>query len=119
MHSAETSRDDAVTSGTHKKQSLVWTRWSLFLSQHGLAGDIYLDQSPPLSRVLLLGAFAEQVRQGYYNKGGKQGTKSLMADTAKGYVERVAAAFIDAERPDPRLDINGRPSHLLLQQWRG
>ena len=80
---------------------MVWSRWKIFLSRHGLSHDEYLDVCEPIQRILLLGAFAEQVRSGSFTPGFKSGSPALLADTVRDHVEQLAASFIDAEQPDP------------------
>jgi hypothetical protein len=56
-----------------------------------------LDES---TRIRMLGAFCESVRQGNYTSG-RDADNPLLGSTAKEHVEQVAAAFMAADRPDP------------------
>jgi len=42
-----------------------------------------------------------------------------MAATTKRHVDQVGQAFLGSHRPDPRLDLSGKPSGLLQRQYRG
>jgi hypothetical protein len=66
----------------------------------------------------MLRAFCESVRQGDYTRG-RDANHPLLGSTAKEHVEQVAAAFMAADRPDPRLDRFGNHSKLLQRQYKG
>ena len=70
------------------------------------------------TRIRMLGAFCESVRQGNYTRG-RDADNPLLGSTAKEHVEQVAAAFMAADRPDPRLDRLGNNSKLLHRQYKG
>ncbi len=70
------------------------------------------------TRIRMLGAFCESVRQGNYTRG-RDADNPLLGTTAKEHVEQVAAAFVAADRPDPRLDRFGNHSKLLRRQYKG
>ena len=77
-----------------------------------------MDRLNEATRVRMLGAFCESARQGNYTRG-RNANNPLLGSTAKEHVEQVAAAFMAADRPDPRLDRFGNHSKLLRRQYKG
>jgi hypothetical protein len=68
--------------------------------------------------IRMLGAFCESVRQGNYTRG-RDADNPLLGTTAKEHVKQVAAAFVAADEPYPRLDRFRNNSKLLQRQYKG
>ena len=67
-------------------------------------------------RISLLSAFAQTVREALYSN---QTYDTLASGTVRYTVDYVAQAIRDDYGYDPRLDIDGRTSPILLQQYKG
>jgi hypothetical protein len=78
--------------------------------------DDYLDNFSKIQRIKILGAFAQAIREGRFNF--RKSTK-FKSDSCRTSVNCVAQAFRLANRPDPRLDEDGKPSLILQRQYRG
>ena len=116
LRAAETSRCDAVVPGTHKKQNLAWSRWVLFCDGIGLGEDHFLDNIARPYRIHLILAFAHAVHNGRYSKAGV--VTPLQSGTVKDSISALSAAFRFNNRPNPTVDLDGKPFLLLQRQWR-
>ncbi len=66
----------------------------------------------------MLEAFSESVHQGSYTQVGDT-SNPLLGTSTKEDDKQVAAAFMAADRPDPRLDRFRNNSKLLHRQYKG
>jgi len=121
---AATNTAKGVTGQTHSKADTSWQRWIEFLVKANFLGavgqgDPYLGALDQSETHRTLGAFfAHSVRMRHYSKSTK-GHAELVASTCRTAVDGVATAFIAADKPDPRLDSDGKTSLLLLRQFKG
>lgn len=63
-----------------------------------------------------MSGFAQAIRQGAFTKGNN---KELVESTVSTTVAHVAQAFRSNNRPDPRLDCDGKTSYHLSEQLKG
>jgi hypothetical protein len=115
INAASTATTAGVEPGTHSKQALAWARYKLYLKSIAIQDDDFLEQFTIFQRNKILGAFTHALRDGRFYKN-KQRVK---AETIRAAIDSVAQTYRMANRPDPRLDQDGRPSFLLLRQLRG
>ena len=67
-------------------------------------------------RISLLSAFAQTMREALYSSGNHD---TLASGTVRYSVDYVAQTIRDDHGYDPRIDIDGRTSSILLQQYKG
>ena len=115
INAASTATTAGVEPGTHSKQALAWARYKLYLKSIAIQDDDFLEQFTIFQRNKILGAFAHALRDGRFYKN----KQSVKAETIRAAIDSVAQTYRMANRPDPRLDQDGRPSFLLLRQLRG
>jgi len=106
----------AVVRGTSKKQVRVWSRFKTYLLSIGITNDDFWEHFNRGQRHKILSAFAQSVREGHFSV---RPTKSLKADSVRASLDFVAQAFKLANRPDPRLDSNGKLVFILQRQLQG
>jgi hypothetical protein len=104
-----------VEEGTHQKYYLAWSRWTMWLQSIKLFDDEYLAAFEPRNRTRLLGAFASAVRAARFSGPAYC---QLAAGIVSGSVNHVAASFVEAGFPDPRLSEAGAPSRFLQRQYK-
>jgi hypothetical protein len=118
LDAAGSARENGVIVNTHEKSNRSLRRWIEFADQFEFSPDNYMENLDESTRIRMLGAFCESVRQGNYTRG-RDADNPLLGSTAKEHVKQVAAAFMAADRPDPRLDRLGNNSKLLHRQYKG
>jgi hypothetical protein len=116
LSAAEAATKNAVESGTSSKQALAWNRFQKYLQSISIKSDPYLDNFSRFQRIKIHGAFAHAIRDGRFNS---RKTAQVKSDSCRASIDCVAQAFRMANRPDPRLDTDGKPSFLLSRQFRG
>ena len=110
------ARDDAVRRGTSAKQVRAWSGWQKILQSIDMNNDEYMDNLRPTQRVYIISAFAHTVRSAEYSKSK---ISRLGEESVRNSVDHVAQTFRCSQRPDPRLDTDGKPSRLLQLQYKG
>jgi len=112
---ATDARTSATTRGTSDKQNRAWIRWKQFLRSIDLSDDDFLEDFEQHHKVTILSAFAHTVREAEYSR---QKISRLGSDSVRNTVDHVAQTFRNHQRRDPRLDGDGKPSSLLLYQYK-
>jgi hypothetical protein len=112
---AETSREGAVTGGTHENQARSWRRFSQYLESIGLGHDIFLDSFTRSQRNKILGAFALALREGRFSRASHD---TLAVGTIRNSILDVCATFRENGRPNPTKDNDLQLSFLLHRQFR-
>ncbi len=107
---AETSREGAVTGGTHKNQALPWQRFSRYLESIGISHDIFLDSFTRSQRNKIIGAFAMALCEGRF-LGLSHNT--LAVGTIRNSISDVCATFRENGQPNPTKDDDLQLSFLL------
>jgi hypothetical protein len=83
-----------VAPGTIAKGNTWWRRWVEFMHNCELDDDMFLIQFTQHERHLLLGAFAQRVRDNEWSKSSK-GYDHLVASTCRTAIESgVSQAFV-------------------------
>ncbi len=116
LHAAETAANAAVEPATNSKQALAWNRYKQYLRSISITSDYFLDNFSKIQRIKILGAFAQAIREGRFNSGK---SSKLKSDSCPTSIDCMAQTFRLANRPDPRLDEDGKPSFILQRQYRG
>jgi hypothetical protein len=112
------ARNKGVTAGTIDKGNKAWKRWIKFLHKCELDDDVFLTQFTQHERHLLLGAFAQKVRDNEWSRSSK-GYDHLVAGTCRAAIDAVCQAFVSAGFEDPGKDSHGKLAHVLQRQLRG
>ena len=71
FYSAESTREDARTIGTHAKLKRIWNRWELFLQVIKLKEDPLLNNIAAEYRPTLIRYFTAVVREREFLRNGK------------------------------------------------
>ncbi len=116
LSSAAATIRSAVVPGTNQKQTLAWKRYLTYLHSIAITNDPYLEQFTKFQRQRILGAFAQALRDCRFHP---KRTTPIKSQQCRASVDCVAQTYIMANRPDPRLDTDGKHSFLLLRQYRG
>jgi hypothetical protein len=116
LTSAVKSARNAVVKGTNAKQIRAWSRFKQYLCSIGIPDDSYLDSFNRQQKHKILSAFAQAVREGRFSANS---TKLLKGESVRATLDCVAQTFKLADRPDPRLDADGRLRFILQRQFRG
>jgi len=114
--SAVESARKAVVRGTSEKQIRAWSRFKNYLLSIGIENDAFLENFNQGQRHKILSAFVQSIREGRFST---QPAKYLKADSVRASLDFVAQAFKLANRPDPRLDPDGKLPFILQRQLRG
>jgi hypothetical protein len=107
---------NAVVETTDAKQALAWSRYKLYLSSIGIPKDWYLDSFDRYQRHKILSAFCNAIREGRLLTKQHKPNK---ATSVRAALDHVAQAYKLANRPDPRLDGDGKFAFILQCQIRG
>eukprot|EP00978_Attheya_sp_CCMP212_P014756 scaffold37761_cov49-Attheya_sp.AAC.5 len=111
------AREDAVTGPTSASNKLrAWSRWVQFLDSIELNDDDFLKDFDWGAQQVILGAFAQTVREAEYSTAA---FSQLASATVKATVDYVAHTFDDNFKADPRRNSTGQTSRLLSMQYRG
>jgi hypothetical protein len=116
LHAAESSRKRTVVEGTTAKFSLAWKRYKTYLQSIGINRDWYLENFSKDKRLKILGAFCHAIREGRLHSKSLKTNKTESVRTA---LDNVSQALKLADRPDPRLDRDGKFAFVLQRQLRG
>jgi hypothetical protein len=65
FHAAATAPECAITGTTHNNGAQAWRRWEQYCKSVG-CNNIYLDSLTRQEQILMLGAFAMDVRTGRF-----------------------------------------------------
>jgi len=112
LSAAQSAAEGAVVQGTNAKQVHAWTRFQRYLGLIGVISDPYLDNFSQFQRSKILSAFAHSLQEGQLSDGNTN--KTLKSDSIRAALDHISQAFKLADRPDPRLDRDGKPA-LFLQ----
>jgi hypothetical protein len=112
---AESARKGAVVEATNSKQALSWSRFTTYLQSIGIF-DPYLTTFPKDHQHRILGAFGQVIRESRFHTKQHHPCKS---ESVRAAMDHVAQAYRLANRPDPRLDIDGKPAFILQWQLKG
>jgi len=116
LAAAESSRKGAVAEGTQAKFNLAWKRYRSYLISIGISKDWYLDKFSRDKKHKILGAFCNAVQEGRLHSKSLRTNKS---ESVRAALDNVSQAFKLANRPDPRLDGDGKLAFILQRQLRG
>jgi len=78
--------------------------------------DVYLDKLTRHQQNIIISSFAQAVRQGTFSR---RNHGHLVEGTITTTLAHVAQAFRANNRNDPRLDMDGKTSFILQEQYRG
>jgi hypothetical protein len=106
----------AVVRGTSEKQVRAWSRFKDYLLSIRITNDAFSDNFNRGQHHKILSTFAKSVREGRFSV---QPAKPLKAVSVRASLDFTAQAFKLADRPDPRLDSNGKLAFILQCQLRG
>jgi hypothetical protein len=93
------AQENGVTANTREKFNWSLRQWIEFADQFEFSPGTYMESFDESTRIRMLGAFCESVRQGNYTRG-RDSDNPLLGSIAKEHVKQVAAAFMAADRPD-------------------
>ncbi len=110
MSAAETATRNAVEPGTSSKQTLAWERYIRYIKSISIDSDPFLNGFTKFQRIKILGAFAYAIREGRFHHHRANCIKS---ESCQATIDCMAQTFCMANRPDPRLDKDGKSSFLL------
>jgi len=110
LSTAQSAIQGGVVQRTNEKQALAWRRFKLYLLSIGIRDDWFLVSFDRGQRHKILGAFAAPLREGRFSS-----TKStlLRSDSIRNTLDCVSQTFQLANKPDPRLDIDGNIAFVL------
>jgi hypothetical protein len=77
---------------------------------------LYLDNFTRGNKHKLLSAFAQAIREGRFCS---KKSKNIKAESVRATLDHVAQAYKLGDRPDPRLDADGKFAYILQRQLRG
>jgi hypothetical protein len=116
LSAAESASINTVEPATNSKQALAWKRFQQFINSISIQSDPFLDNFTRYQRIKILGAFAHALREGRFNT---KRSNLIKSDSCRASIDCVAQTFRLANRPDPRLDEDGKSSLFLQRQFRG
>ena len=116
LTAAVNARAEATVGQTKTKRVAAWRCWNDYLIQVGLPEKIFLDGFSQFCKNIILSVFAQAVRETTFSS---RNTPTLVQSTVETTISYVAQAFRASNRPDPRLDLDGKTCFLLQEQWRG
>ena len=117
LAACQDARKQGSTVGTQNQRDRNWNRWLRFLDTIECKDDPLLRQIPePFHRTATLSAFSQSMRQAEFSSSA---FRTLAQGTVRASVDHVAQTFRIRQRPDPRLDADGKLSCLLSQQYKG
>jgi hypothetical protein len=100
---------------TNEKQALAWHHYKLYLLSIGIRDDWFLVSFDRGQRHKILGAFAAALREGRFSSTK---SASLRSGSIRTTLDCVSQTFRLANKPDPRLDVNGNIAFVLQRQLR-
>jgi hypothetical protein len=112
---AETSREGAVTGGTHENHAWSWHRFSRYLESIGIGHAIFLDSFTRSQQNKIIGAFAMALQQGQFS-GPSHDT--LAVGTIQNTISDIYATFRENGRPKPTKNDDLQLSFILHRQFR-
>jgi hypothetical protein len=112
LSASESATKAGVEPATHSKQALARSRFQQYLESIEIISDPYLDSFSSFQKIKILGAFAHALRDGRFYKNNI----TPKADSIRATIDCVAQTYRMADRPNPRLDHNRKPSFVLLRQ---
>jgi hypothetical protein len=110
-----TSREGAVTRGTHENQAQSWHRFSKYLESIQIGHEISLDSFTRSQQNKIIRAFAMALRQGQYS--GKA-YDTLALGTIQNTISDISLNFREIGRPNPTKDNDLQLSFILQRQFR-
>jgi len=117
LSAAQSTVKGAMVEGTNQKQLHAWTQFQRYRASIELSSDPYLDGFSQFQKTKILSAFAHALREGRFGTG-KSGT-TIKSESVRSALEGILEAFKLADRPDPRLDRDGKFALFLQWQLRG
>jgi hypothetical protein len=115
ISSAATAREEATVTATKGKRSSAFKTWQEFLRSIEFTGSLYLDGLTSFQKNIVMSAFAQAVRSSALST---RYNRHLVEGTVQATISYVAQAFGANDRPDPRLDSDGKICFLLKEQFR-
>jgi hypothetical protein len=112
---AETSREVAVTGGTHKNQARPWRCFSKYLDSIGIVHNVFLDSFARSQRNKIIRAVAIALWQGQF-LGPDYDT--LASGTIQNTISDISSTFWENSQPNPTKDNNLQLSFILQCQFR-
>jgi hypothetical protein len=119
ISAAKTAQSAAVVSSTSEKYERSISRWKAFLTSIGIRNDFYLDNFSTQERHQLLSAFMEAIRTNKFTKRKVHRPAPVKAESCAATLGHLAQAFTAADRPDPRLALDGKLAFILRRQTKG
>jgi hypothetical protein len=98
---------------TDAKRSLSWKRWIVFTAQIGCEPDPFLQHINQDTRILLVGAFLESIRDGSLQRRSQ---KQVAAGSVNDALTQLVQTFVANRFPDPTIDASGQRAQLLRWQ---
>jgi hypothetical protein len=116
LSAAQSAARNAVVKGTAAKQIRARDRYKQYLVSIGLFDDWYLENFSRGGRNKILSAFAQSIREGRF---GARYLKHVKSNSVRTALDGAAQAYKLANRPDLRLDEDGKLAFILQCQLRG
>jgi hypothetical protein len=110
-------RQGGVTTQTDASTQRHWKNWVDFLHMCELPDDPYLTRFTRHERHLLLGAYAQKVRDQTWGNSSK-GYDQLVEGTCRAAIDGVCSTFRAVGYGNPSLDEDGKIAFLLQRQFR-
>jgi hypothetical protein len=112
---AESAAKGAVEPSTSSKQALAWKRYQQYIKSIAISDDPYLDNFTKIQKIKILSAFAQAIEGRFSSKR----SDPIKSESCRTTIDCMAQTFHLTNRPDPRLDEDGKPSLFLYRQFRG
>ncbi len=107
---ADSARERAVVKGTNAKFNLAWDCYKTYLKSIGIKTDWYLDYFSRDKKHKILGTFCHAFQEGGLQSKSVRPNKS---EPVRATLGNVSQAFKLANRPDPKLDGDGKFAFIL------
>jgi hypothetical protein len=115
ISTAADARQNATVQATKSKRTSAFKTWQTFLNRVGLTESLYLDGFNSFQRNIIFSAFAQAIRTSAFSS---RNNRDLVEGTVQSTLSYVAQAFGANNRPDPRLDTDGKTCFMLQEQAR-
>jgi hypothetical protein len=91
-------------------------RYQQYFKSIAITNDPFLDRFSRYQKIRILGAFTQAIRGDRFSSKRSDPIKSESCQTT---IDCMAQTFCLANKPNPRLDEDGKPSLFLYRQFRG
>ena len=114
INTAAVARTAASVEATKTKRASSFKCWTTFIISIGIK-KLYLEGFTKYQQNITMSAFAQAMRKAAFTRTNKT---ELVEGTVNATVSFVAQAFRSNNRPDPRLDVDGKLCFILQEQFR-